>query len=374
MNDVSHVTLRGMIIEAVRGTALGMSGGTQNRVVACTFRNGGGSAVSVSGGTGHGVIGCDIYDMGGGGIHLNAGDRTSLTPAGHFAENNHIHHYGRWNRMYQTAISLHGVGNRASNNLIHNAPHMAIGFGGNDHVIEFNEIHSVCYESNDAGAMYAGRDWTMRGHVIRHNYLHHITGFRGRGCVGVYLDDMFASAAIVGNVFYKVTRAAFIGGGRDCTVENNIFVDCTPSLHVDARALGWAHDHADGWIKEHGEKGTVCGIAYNKPPYSERYPELVNILEDEPKAPKGNVIARNVSWGGKWDGIQDVARPYLTLEDNLIDEDPHFVDAENLDFRLKDDSPAFKLGFKPIPIEKIGLYEDENRASWPVQHTVRPTE
>ena len=373
MKDVSHLTFRGFTIEAFRATTVGISGGTENRVIGCTFRNIGGAAVSVSGGTHHGVVGCDIYQMGKGGISLVAGDRTTLTPAGHFAENNHIHDYGRWHRMYQSALSLNGVGNRASHNLIHNAPHMAIGFGGNDHVIEFNEIHSVCLESNDAGAMYTGRNWTMRGHVIRHNYLHHISGFRGHGCVGVYLDDMFASAAITGNVFYRVTRAAFIGGGRDCTVDNNIFVDCKPALHVDARALGWAHGHADGWIQEAQEKGTLSGIAYNKPPYSERYPELVNILEDEPKAPKGNLIARNVSWGGTWDGIQNVARPYLALEDNLVDEDPHFVDAENLDFRLRQDSPAFQIGFKPIPIDKIGLYEDADRASWPITHTVRDT-
>ena len=251
---------------------------------------------------------------------------------------------------------------------------MAIGFGGNDHVIEFNEIHSVCYESNDAGAIYAGRNWTMRGHVIRYNYLHHINGFEGRGCVGVYLDDMFASAAIAGNVFYKVTRAAFIGGGRDCTIENNIFVDCNPALHVDARALGWAQaiTPTNGSRKAQ-EKGTISGIAYNKPPYSERYPALVNILDDEPKAPKGNVIARNICLGGKWDDIEEIARPYLTMKDNLVDEDPLFVDAAKLDFRLKEDSPAFKLGFKPIPIEKIGLYKDANRASWPVVHTVRPS-
>ncbi|MCP4639336.1 MAG: hypothetical protein GY851_02830, partial [bacterium] len=295
------------------------------------------------------------------------------------AENNHIHDYGQWFRMYQSAISLSGVGNRASHNLIHDAPHMAIGFGGNDHVIEFNEIHNVCMESNDAGAMYTGRNWTMRGHVIRHNYLHHITGFEGRGCVGVYLDDMFASADIVGNVFFKVTRAAFIGGGRDCSVENNIFVHCNPSLHVDARALGWAHGHADGWIEEAGEKGTLTGIAYNKPPYSERYPELVTILEDEPKAPKGNVIARNISWGGKWDGIHGAARPYVAPVDNVIDEEPGFATPERLstdntprttDFALRADSPAFAKGFKAIPLAQIGLYEDESRASWPVAHPV----
>jgi hypothetical protein len=103
--------------------------------------------------------------------------------------------------MYHPGISLTGVGNRAANNLIHSAPHMAIYFSGNEHVIEYNEIHHVSFESNDAGAIYAGRDWTMRGNVIRHNYLHDITGFENRGCVGVYLDDMFASAAIYGNVF-----------------------------------------------------------------------------------------------------------------------------------------------------------------------------
>ncbi|MDY0165491.1 MAG: hypothetical protein RBS80_03050 [Thermoguttaceae bacterium] len=40
--------------------------------------------------------------------------------------------------------------------------------------------------------------------------------------------------------------------------------------------------------------------------------------------------------------------------------------------RLRDDSPAWALGFKPIPVEKIGLYEDAYRASWPVEHSVRP--
>jgi hypothetical protein len=44
-----------------------------------------------------------------------------------------------------------------------------------------------------------------------------------------------------------------------------------------------------------------------------------------------------------------------------------FVDAKKLDFRLKPESPAFKLGFKAIPIEKIGLYEHKLRASWPVK-------
>jgi hypothetical protein len=33
---------------------------------------------------------------------------------------------------------------------------------------------------------------------------------------------------------------------------------------------------------------------------------------------------------------------------------------------LKPESPAFKLGFQPIPVAKIGPYADSGRASWPV--------
>ncbi|HEO70179.1 MAG TPA: right-handed parallel beta-helix repeat-containing protein, partial [Candidatus Hydrogenedentes bacterium] len=379
--DASHVVFEGFTLEAARGTAIRITGGAHCQIVGCTVRNVGSWAVNVSGGEGHGVVGCDMYNMGSGGISLTGGDRATLTPAGHYADNNHIHHYARINRVYHPGITLQGVGNRATHNLIHNTPHMGMGFGGNDHLIEYNEIHSVCYETNDAGAIYTGRNWTMRGHVIRHNYFHHISGFEARGCVGVYLDDMFCSADIVGNVFFNVTRAAMIGGGRHCSIVNNVFVDCVPAVHVDGRALGWAHGHADGWIEEAKEKGTLSGIAYDKPPYSTRWPELASMLDDEPKAPKHNRIERNICWRGKWDGIHAEAKPYVEPKDNLIQEDPLFAKLDRIepgakpqatDFALKPDSPAHKLGFETLPLEKMGLYEDANRASWPVTHEPRP--
>jgi hypothetical protein len=47
--------------------------------------------------------------------------------------------------------------------------------------------------------------------------------------------------------------------------------------------------------------------------------------------------------------------------------DPLFVNAKKDDYRLKKNSPAFKLGFKPIPAEKIGPYKSPLRASWPIK-------
>ncbi len=51
---------------------------------------------------------------------------------------------------------------------------MAIGWSGNENIIEFNEIYNVVLETNDAGAIYSGRDPSMQGNVIRYNYFHDI--------------------------------------------------------------------------------------------------------------------------------------------------------------------------------------------------------
>lgn len=45
---------------------------------------------------------------------------------------------------------------------------------------------------------------------------------------------------------------------------------------------------------------------------------------------------------------------------------PLFVDSAPDDYRLRPESFAWKLGFQPIPIEKIGPYRSELRASWPI--------
>lgn len=381
----SHMTIRGLLMEAARGTAVSIAGGEGCRIMGCTFRNLGNHAVTIFNGKNHGVMGCDMHGMGGGGIYLIGGDRQALVAGGLFAENNHIHHFGRWDRMYRPGLFLSGVGLRASHNLIHDAPHAAILFGGNDHLIEFNEIHNVCAESHDCGAIYAGRSWTLRGHTIRHNYIHHLFGKDGGPCNGIYLDDLFSSARVEGNVFYQVLRPVFLGGGRDNVIENNLFIDCPKAVHIDARALGWCGPHADGRIKEAQEKGTIGGVRFKDPPFSVRYPKLLALLDDEPKKPKGNVVQRNIFWQGSgenlrrvaagqpvketwWDDIDPKIRVLVRVENNLINIDPKCVDSKNGNFQLSDDSPAWGIGFERIDFEKIGLYRDDRRASWPVVH------
>ncbi len=120
--------------------------------------------------------------------------------------------------------------------------------------------------------------------------------------------------------------------------------------------MGWAKDSVGTTMTQR-----LKAMPYSSPLWHERYPELLGILQDEPAAPKGNVIAHNISWGGRWDEIESKSRPYLTLSDNCVDQDPLFQGSTPKTFRLQESSPAYKIGFKPIPFEKIGLYESEYR-------------
>lgn len=362
MSNTAYVTFSGLSLEAVRGTAVTAKSVNHVRVENCTFRNIGGTAASISG-TDSGLTACEISLTGRGGIRLEGGVRSTLEPAGLYASHNHIHHWSRWKRTHGPAIEIAGVGIRVSHNHLHDGPHTAVLFSGNEHMIEYNDIHDVCTESNDAGAIYAGRDLTMRGTTIRHNFLHEIRGLEGRGCVGVYLDDMYSGTFIYGNIFKDVTNAAFIGGGHDNRIENNIFINCAPAIHIDSRGLGWARHLPDAWRLQIAERGTLSGIRINRPPFSERYPALATITQNPLGAPIGNVIVRNIQWGGRWSDIDETAQGLTNFQDNLLDTDPRFMDAEAGQFELRDDSPAHDLGFQRIPVEMIGVQEGLEHAS-----------
>jgi hypothetical protein len=415
MDSTAFVTVVGLTFEQSRSNGIVLTGGNNNLVAGCTFRNLGGDALILESGRENGVQSCDLYDLSLGAIQLRGGDRKSLIPGNNFAVNNHIHHYSSWVRTGQYAIVVDGVGQRVSNNLIHDAPHEGLHLKGNDHVIEYNEIYRVCQETGDAGALHTGRDWTWRGNVIRYNYFHHLLGPGLHGVMAVYLDDWASGFTVFGNIFYRSGRSAMIGGGRDNTVENNVFVECKPSVHVDARGLGWASYYFNGDYPELFEH--LKEMKYHEPPYSTRYPTLLTLDVGNPALPMNNRIVHNVSYGGRWLDIYDSNAfdfSIVSMKDNLIADslicrrqqkdqkgwdpyyldidkkdgyvlytsaesdireefkgnvfltgDPGFESLERHDFRLKSTSPAYALGFKPIPIDKIGLTRDTYRRVLP---------
>jgi hypothetical protein len=364
VTGASGIAFEGLILDQCRATAVRIEGGSGIEFRGCTIRNIGSAGISISGGTKHRVQSCDIFETGDGGVSISGGDRITLTPGEHEVVNNHIYRYSRWCRTYRPAVMVSGVGNRIAHNRIHDAPHNGIQLGGNEHIIEYNELFDICKETGDVGAFYMGRDWTTRGNIIRFNYFHDIEGPYTHGAMAVYLDDCASGATIHGNLFYKASRAAFIGGGRDNTVTNNVFVDCHPAVHIDSRALGWAKEYAvpgGGWHMF--EK--LDAVDHDAPPYSERYPKLATILDEAPPEPRGNVVARNIAFESKWMDLPGTDPELVEQTDNWTEGDPGFVDIENGDFRIREDSPVWDLGFEALPLEKMGLQLDEYRTSLP---------
>ena len=151
IRGASHVTLRGLTIEAALGPAVRVEGGEDVRIAGCTIRNAG-SGVDIVSGKAHRIESCDLYEIGAGALHIAGGDRVRLEPAGHLAVNNHIHHCGRTLRTVE-AVLIEGVGNRFARNLLHDLTYGGVRYLGNDHVMEGNEIHNIGLDGGDLGAL-----------------------------------------------------------------------------------------------------------------------------------------------------------------------------------------------------------------------------
>ncbi len=351
--DVSHFTLRGLTIEATRACLVEVVRGQNVTIADCTLRNAGNCAAHIYGGQQHRIVNCDIHHTGEGGLRVEGGDRRTLTACQHVIENNDIHDYARTCHAGRPGIAAHGVGIRIANNHIHHGPDVAILLEGNDHLVERNEIDHVCLQTADAGAIYVGHDWTERGHIIRHNYLHHLGEFNRRDVMGVYLDDFASGVNVEGNVFVDAGRGVVIGGGRDNLIANNIFVDGAAGIQADARGMTWAKEYATSDRSPLRLRLTAAPIESDI--YRERYPELALLPTDQPELPKGNRIERNIFRCNITVDLHDPETERLvTVRDNWSDGDPQFVDASAGDYRLRENSPALQLGFQPIPWREIG--------------------
>lgn len=355
MKNTSYLTIEGLTFQGGNNTGIVINGGQNNIIAGCTIKNISKNAVTINDGAFNGVQSCNIYNTGTGGINITGGDRNTLIAAQNYADNNDIYNYSRIKRTYTAAINLNGVGNRASHNSIHDAPHTAILLEGNDHIIEYNEIYSVATETDDVGAIYTGRDWTFRGNIIRYNYIHNIENTLDKyGKMGIYLDDCMSSADIIGNVFYKVDRALMIGGGRDNKISNNIIINCTNSISFDERGLTWKLDSLYNNLKK---------VPFQSEIWKKRYPKLYDILQDSlPGKPVGNIVTKNALYMTSSPSIAPSVIKNGTVSENvLLEQDISFINKDTLDFEVLNNFPIHISGFCQIPFNKIGMYKDTYR-------------
>lgn len=379
MESLSNVVIRGITFENTCGMGITMMNCTFCTIAGCTICRTGMRGIDIGtgmdepifspdyynlqGGHDNTIISCDIYETGMGGIFVAGGDRISLTPGKNKVENCNIWDYSRIVRTLTPAINMGGCGNIARHNLIHNAPHEAIQFFGNDMLIEYNEIYNVIYETDDAGVIYSGRDWTYRGNVIRYNYIHDIPGMGTKSFV-IYADDCMSGMEVYGNIFYRnsmISSVFLIGGGSDHKIYNNMLIDCGSAIAFYFRTVS---------ENEETLKNRLHNMPFTSEPWVSRYPELaankdnIGILN----LPLGNFIERNA-----YVNTRDASIPLIASNSGTIRDNKHYSESDDVglfnkderNFGLKPESCIFTdiPGFKAIPFDEIGLYKDSYRVS-----------
>lgn len=262
---------------------------------------------------------------------------------------------------------IRGYNTRVSHNKIHNCPHAALGFSGNDHIIEYNEIFDALKQTDDMGAIYTGRAKIDRGTVIRNNYIHDLytDSTNSAGIFGIYLDDKMDSITIESNVFENIAGSAvFVNGGRDNTVQDNVLINVQNSnFRISAQGVVMG-ETVEGNLMQYS--GMQDG-KYKTEPYT-KYPHLADILEDEPLYPKYNVFNNNVSVNGATDFFYDLwgrAEKTVVTDRNTMNDtytykkDPGFADYAKRNYTIKEDSELMKIeGFKAPDFAGMGLFTE----------------
>ncbi len=386
-HDASHVTLAGVTVEGTWTHGIEIEGGENNLIAGCVIRNTGQYAVNIKGGWNHGIFGCDMYDMGEGGVLLAGGDHKRLIPSGHLVKNNHIHHFNRFCGGYRPAALLMGTGHRVSHNLIHDSPHHAIYIRGaseregssNDHVIEFNELHDVPHEAREMGTIYINSGaWRLqnRGNIIRNNFFHHISYHSSPNIPGglnaIHIDSLNGGFAVTDNFFYLVPNG-IANPQPDNRIENNIFVNPEQRAVSQGNRAFLFNDMDNETPKEGMLLSYINGlnaIKYKQPPWSYRYPQLLNSLSGHKMIgwAGGNVIEHNVNNGGPFLSVAPGIMEDNTIRNNWEAGDPLFINSQDMDFRIRKGSPVYgTTDYEPAAFKNIGVYDNEFRASWPVE-------
>jgi len=370
LKGAEHITFDGFTLRGTRADAVSFEAND------CTFRR-----MTVTGVMGNAFFGkgwrnrvceCDISHIGKGGVWLEGGDHETLTPGQNIADNNLIHDWSEVFLTYYGAVNLHGVGNVCSHNEIYNAPHAAILYYGNDHLIEYNHIHDVVLNSSDAGAIYSGQDWASYGSVIRYNCLYNIGGANFYPD-GIYFDDMLSGQTAYGNLLIDVKKNGFlIGGGRDNHVYNNIIVNAGTAITYDNRGRegflynGWASQSVTDY--KTGMWARLRQSPYQSEIWAKKYPSLARLSHDfsDPQHPD---FGPNPSYGHVHDNLvidmnrsvgcffKDVPT-YSRIENNFAyaaEEDAGMKPGEYIVYEgsaARRDMPAFEN----LPIEKMGRY------------------
>ena len=267
------------------------------------------------------VEGCDVSNCGAGGVYISG--------ANSVVRETLIHDVGL---MFPSAMGINGNGKSVnlSHNEIHDTPYSAIGFGGEDVVIEHNLISRCMKVLHDGAAVYCFGSKRAR---VRNNVARDITDTGGYGASAYYLDEQCEGCVVERNISLNVARPSHNHMARNNVIRDNVFISSGDMTMTFPRCHGYT---VRGNVLYAGGAVTFEGV------------DAVTAWSD------------NLVFTASGRVTQVVLKEYTPASrrngppGDTRTADPLFVDLPHLDLQYRPGSPARELGLAPLDVSQAG--------------------
>ncbi|MHC4328640.1 MAG: right-handed parallel beta-helix repeat-containing protein [Planctomycetota bacterium] len=290
------------------------------------------------------LIGLEIFNVGGQGIKASgAGLRVEKCHVHHtgacgvrcrgtecIVADNHIHDIGL---TYPSAIAMQGGGKdcRINHNEIHDCPYTATNCGGERNRIEHNLIYRAMKELHDGGGIYC---FAGKGLVLRGNFIRDIIDTGGYGASAYYLDERSEDCLVEGNLSVGIARPSHNHMAKSNTIRNNVFICDEDARITFPKSSNYTF-----------ENNVICAkgkIVFENPD------AITTLRNNVLFGAKGKVQLKKLR------NYSQVAVVAFEPDDENVLADPLLVEFNKGAVSFAADSPALKLGIKPIDVSGAG--------------------
>ena len=311
---------------------------------------------------------CYLYDLGAGGIRIGPRSippKESAQTKQITVDNNILYTGGQ---IFLGAVGIwigHSHHNTITHNDISNFYYTGISAGwqwgytdslAHHNTIAYNHIHHIGKGVlSDMGGVYTLGP--SPGTIIHHNKIHDVYSYDYGGW-GLYNDEGSSGIVLENNLVYNVKTGGYHQHyGRNNLVRNNVFAFSQEGQLQRTKS------------EEHLAFTFENNIVYWNQGWllTAEWQDLNFLLRSNLYF---NASGKPVTFGKRtWDQWQAAGQ-----DKGSINADPLFVDADNFDFRLKPESPAQKIGFKPFDTTQAGVYGPKHWITRAAQQPQPPLE